>query len=178
MPPPTFWTARRIARLRVLWDTDKTQDQIAHLLGAHQSMVSYQAIKMQLPARFLRPAYTQRLLSPCRENEFLGRFARGEDLAALIADYGLNRYQLKSLAWRHADRVRMICAAEGLPIPFRRKKPPARKKQPAKNCSRPVIERPEQKKKRHCLRCGEDFLSQWFGNRICPDCGRRPSRSA
>lgn len=168
-----FWTAERLARLRVLWKTDKTQYQIAAMLGCNQVLVSYQAIKMKLPTRMRRSAQLRRLLSVDREKEFIGRYARGEDMAALIADYGLSRAQLKSLAWRHRDQVRMICAAEGLPIPpVRKKKPPPR------NLSKPSADRPEQKKIQRCLQCGEDFMSEWFGNRICKKCKPKLARGS
>ncbi|PPR21828.1 MAG: hypothetical protein CFH39_01579 [Alphaproteobacteria bacterium MarineAlpha10_Bin2] len=35
---------------------------------------------------------------------------------------------------------------------------------------KPKPSREYQNKKRNCLKCGEKFLSEWTGERICPKC--------
>ena len=35
---------------------------------------------------------------------------------------------------------------------------------------KPTSDRPEQHKKRRCLMCGENFVSQHYGERVCPSC--------
>jgi len=58
----------------------------------------------------------------------------------------------------------------------------AKRGRPRKGEIRPKLGRPKKvkeelepnpdRKERHCLKCNDQFLSEWAGNRLCPICGR------
>lgn len=166
-----FWTEKRNARLRVLWESDKSQKKIGKNLGCPQSMVSAQARYLHLPHRSwvsIRRQSTKALLTAKRKREFLTRFARREPMQDLAADYELDAEQLLSLARRNAYLLREICVAEGLDYPFRCQA--AGERRSPRNFSRPKAEKAMNTKKRKCLSCQKAFMSNGSGNWVCGEC--------